>query len=311
MSYFRTALLLAGLTALFMGVGFLIGGKSGAMIALVVAAAMNLFTYWNSDRMVLSMYGAHEVDRSTAPDLYNLVAELAGRAGLPMPRVFLMDEAQPNAFATGRNPENAAVAVTVGLMQQLSREELAGVIAHELAHIRNHDTLLMTITATIAGAISMIAQFGMFFGGHRDNNHGPGIIASIVMMIAAPFAAMLVQMAISRTREYAADNLGARIAGQPMWLASALVKIENASHQLPNVEAERNPATAHMFIINPLTGHGMDSLFATHPSTENRIAALQQLAAEMGGQGGPPPGGRASPPRGPWGGGGARRGPWG
>src|SRR5689334_21622683 len=220
MNYFRTALLLAGLTALFMGVGFLIGGKGGALIALVVAAGMNLFTYWNSDRMVLSMYGAHQVDQHSAPDLYNLVAELAARAQLPMPRVFLMDEAQPNAFATGRNPDNAAIAVTVGLEQQLSREELAGVIAHELAHIRNHDTLTMTITATIAGAISMIAQFGMFFGGHRNNN-GPGIVASIVMMIAAPFAAMLVQMAISRTREYAADNLGARICGNPMALASA------------------------------------------------------------------------------------------
>jgi heat shock protein HtpX len=310
MSYFRTALLLAGLTALFMGVGFLIGGKGGALIALVIAAGMNLFTYWNSDRMVLSMYGAHEVDRNTAPDLYNLVAELAARAQLPMPRVFLMDEAQPNAFATGRNPDNAAVAVTVGLTQQLSREELAGVIAHELAHIKHHDTLLMTITATIAGAISMIAQFGMFFGGHRDNNSGPGIIGSIVMMIAAPFAAMLVQMAISRTREYAADNLGARICGNPMWLATALSRIENAAHQVPNYDAERNPATAHMFIINPLTGHGMDNLFATHPSTENRIAALQALAAEMGGQGALPSGNRSYPPRGPWGGG-ARRGPWG
>jgi heat shock protein HtpX len=311
MNYFRTALLLAGLTALFMGVGFLIGGKSGAMIALVIAAATNLFTWWNSGRMVLSMYGAHEVDRNTAPDLYNLVAELASRAQLPMPRVFLMDEAQPNAFATGRNPENAAVAVTVGLMQQLSREELAGVIAHELAHIKNHDTLTMTITATIAGAISMIAQFGMFFGGHRNNNSGTGIIGSIVMMIAAPFAAMLVQMAISRTREYAADNLGARICGNPMWLASALSRIEDAAHQVPNYEAERNPATAHMFIINPLTGQGMDNLFTTHPSTANRITALQQLAAEMGGQGALPAGGQAYPPRGPWGGGGARRGPWG
>jgi heat shock protein HtpX len=310
MNYFRTALLLAGLTALFMGVGFLIGGKSGAMIALVVAAATNLFTWWNSGRMVLSMYGAHEVDRNSAPDLYNLVAGLAANAQLPMPRVFVMDEAQPNAFATGRNPQNAAVAVTVGLMEQLSREELAGVIAHELAHIKNHDTLTMTITATIAGAISMIAQFGMFFGGHRNNN-GPGVIGSIVMMIAAPFAAMLVQMAISRTREYAADNLGARICGNPMSLASALGRIENAAHQVPNYDAERNPATAHMFIINPLTGQGMDNLFATHPSTENRIAALQALAAEMGGQGGAPLGGRTSPPRGPWGGGGARRGPWG
>src|SRR5215510_11878588 len=211
MNYFRTALLLAGLTALFMGVGFLIAGKSGAMIALVVAAGMNLFTYWNSDRMVLRMYGAHEVDRNSAPDLYNLVAELAGRAQLPMPRVFLMDEAQPNAFATGRNPENAAVAVTVGLMQQLSREELAGVIAHELAHIKNHDTLTMTVTATIAGAISSIAQFGMFFGGNRDSHHGLGTIGSIALAILAPIAAMIIQFAISRSREYDADRMGGQI----------------------------------------------------------------------------------------------------
>ncbi|MGY3696346.1 heat shock protein HtpX [Bradyrhizobium sp. USDA 3240] len=310
MNYFRTALLLAGLTALFMSVGYLIGGGTGAVIALVVAAATNLFTYWNSDRMVLSMYGAHQVDARSAPELYNLVAELAQRAALPMPRVFVMDEAQPNAFATGRNPENAAVAVTTGLMQQLSREELAGVIAHELAHIKHHDTLTMTITATIAGAISMLAQFGMFFGGNRNNN-GPGIVGSIAMMILAPLGAMLVQMAISRTREYAADNLGARIVGQPMWLASALAKIENASHQLPNMEAERNPATAHMFIINPLSGHGVDNLFATHPSTANRIAALQQLAAELGTQTAPRPGGASYPPRSPWGGASGQRGPWG
>ena len=318
MNYLRTAMLLAGLTALFMGVGYLIGGAAGAMIALVIAAATNLFTYWNSDRMVLSMYGAHEVDRQSAPELVGLVAELAGRAGLPMPRVFVMDEAQPNAFATGRNPENAALAVTVGLMNQLSREELAGVIAHELAHIRNHDTLLMTITATIAGAISMLAQFGMFFGGNRDNN-GPGIVGSILMMILAPLGAMLVQMAISRTREYAADNLGARIAGQPMWLASALVKIESAAHQVTNVEAERNPATAHMFIINPLSGHGVDNLFATHPSTQNRIAALQQLAAELGTHATPSVGANENfPPHGPWGRSSSRdpshgpsRGPWG
>ncbi|VIO71176.1 zinc metalloprotease HtpX [Bradyrhizobium ivorense] len=313
MNYFRTALLLAGLTALFMGVGYLIGGGTGAVIALLVAAAMNLFTYWNSDRMVLSMYGAHQVDQRTAPDLYNLVAELAQRASLPMPRVFVMDEAQPNAFATGRNPENAAVAVTAGLMQQLSREELAGVIAHELAHIKHHDTLTMTITATIAGAISMLAQFGMFFGGNRNNN-GPGIIGSIAMMILAPLGAMLVQMAISRTREYAADNLGARIVGQPMWLASALAKLENAAHQVPNMEAERNPATAHMFIVNPLSGHGVDNLFATHPSTANRIAALQQLAAELGTQTAPRPAGASYPPRSPWGGSSgpsAPRGPWG
>jgi heat shock protein HtpX len=288
------------------------------MIALVIAAAMNLFTYWNSDRMVLSMYGAHEVDRRSAPELVGLVAELAGRAGLPMPRVFLIDEPQPNAFATGRNPDNAALAVTTGLMGQLSREELAGVIAHELAHIKNHDTLLMTVTATIAGAISMLAQFGMFFGGNRDNN-GPGIVGSILMMILAPLGAMLVQMAISRTREYAADNLGARIAGQPMWLASALLKIVSAAHQVPNVEAERNPATAHMFIINPLSGHGVDSLFATHPSTQNRIAALQQLAAELGAHAAPTVGANENyPPQGPWGRSSSRgpsrgpaRGPWG
>lgn len=315
MNYLRTAMLLAGLTALFMGVGYLIGGASGAMIALVIAAATNLFTYWNSDRMVLSMYGAHEVDRNSAPELVGLVAELAGRAGLPMPRVFLMDEAQPNAFATGRNPENAAVAVTTGLMRQLSREELAGVIAHELAHVKNHDTLLMTITATIAGAISMLAQFGMFFGGHRDNNNnGPGIVGSILMMILAPLGAMLVQMAISRTREYAADDLGARIVGQPMWLASALVKIEGAAHQVPNYDAERNPATAHMFIINPLSGHGVDNLFATHPSTQNRVAALRQLAGELGARAAPSVGANENyPPRGPWGRSsrGPARGPWG
>jgi heat shock protein HtpX len=311
MNYLRTAILLAGLTALFMGVGYLIGGASGATIALLIAAATNLFAYWNSDRMVLSTYGAHEVDARTAPELVDLVATLAGRAGLPMPRVFLMDNPQPNAFATGRNPENAAVAVTTGLLQQLTREELAGVIAHELAHVKNHDTLLMTITATIAGAISMVAQFGMFFG-HRGNNNGPGIIGSIAMMILAPLGAMLVQTAISRTREYAADDLGARIVGQPMWLASALLKIENAAHGIPNMEAERNPATAHMFIINPLSGHGIDSLFSTHPSTENRVAELQRLAAELGAPGaaaarpqtsrhGPWAAGNRATPRGPWG----------
>jgi heat shock protein HtpX len=312
MNYFKTAILLAGLTGLFMGVGYLIGGAGGAVVALVIAAATNLFAYWNSDRMVLSMYGAHEVDRGAAPELVGLVAELAGRAGLPMPRVFLMDDPQPNAFATGRNPQNAAVAVTSGLIQSLSREELAGVIAHELAHIRNHDTLLMTITATIAGAVSMLAQFGMFFGGNRDNN-GPGMIGSIAMMILAPFGAMLVQMAISRTREYAADNLGARIVGQPLWLASALAKIDNAAHQIPNMEAERNPATAHMFIINPLSGHGVDNLFTTHPSTANRIAALQQLAAELGAGGATSSAGAGAnnPRRGPWGRPPASRGPWG
>jgi heat shock protein HtpX len=307
MSYFRTAMLLAALTALFMGVGYLIGGAGGAMIALAIAAATNLLAYWNSDRMVLSMYGAQEVDARTSPDLVRLVGDLAARAELPMPRVFLMDNPQPNAFATGRNPENSAVAVTTGLVQSLSREELAGVIAHELAHIKHRDTLLMTVTATIAGAISMLAQFGLFFGGNRSNN-STGIIGTIAMMILAPLGAMLVQMAISRTREYAADEMGARICGEPAWLASALARIDHAAHQVPNMDAERAPATAHMFIINPLSGHGMDSLFATHPSTENRIAALQQLASRIGGAAAPVATGM---PRGRWSGQVRPHGPWG
>ena len=314
MNYFRTAILLAGLTALFMGIGYLIGGESGAMIALVVAAGMNLISYWNADKLVLSMHGAQEVDRSTAPELVALVAELAQRAGLPMPRVFVMDNPQPNAFATGRNPQNAAVAVTTGLLQHMSREELAGVLAHELAHIGNRDTLIMTITATIAGAISMIAQFGLFFGGNRDSNNGGGLgmIGTIAMVILAPIAAMLVQMAISRTREYSADNLGARIAGNPAWLSSALRKLDAAAHAIPNEDAERNPAAAHMFIVNPLSGQRMDNLFSTHPATENRIAALEQLAREMGGGfAGTRP--ARSAPSGPWNRGPARPtgGPWG
>jgi heat shock protein HtpX len=314
MNHLRTAILLAGLTALFMGVGALIGGHSGALIALVIAAGMNVFAYWNSDRMVLSMYGAQEIDARAAPELYHLVRELAQRAGLPMPRVYLIDSAQPNAFATGRNPQHAAVAVSSGLAQALSRDELAGVIAHELAHIRNHDTLTMTITATIAGAISMLAQFGMFFGGNRDsgNNNGAGIIGTLAMVILAPIAAMLVQMAISRTREYAADNLGAHISGQPKALASALARIEAIAHEVPNDEAEANPATAHLFIINPLSGARLDNLFATHPATENRIAALHALAAETGrrpdyGAGGPP----AAAAHGPWNSGQRAGGPWG
>ena len=303
MNYLRTAILLAGLTALFMGVGYLIGGQSGAVIAFVIAAAMNLISYWNADKLVLSMHGAHEVDETTAPELVALVRDLAQRASLPMPRVFIMDNPQPNAFATGRDPQHAAVAATTGLLEHMRREELAGVLAHELAHIRNRDTLIMTITATIAGAISMIAQFGMLFGGgHRDNNHGGGLgmIGTLAMVILAPIAAMLVQMAISRTREYAADDLGARIAGRPEWLASALRKLDAAAHAIPNEPAERNPATAHMFIVNPLTGHGMDNLFSTHPATENRIAALQQLAQELGrGDFGAPRPARQAP-AGPW-----------
>jgi heat shock protein HtpX len=284
MNYLRTAILLAGLTALFMGVGYLIGGQTGALIALIVAAGTNLLAYWNADRMVLSMHDAQEVDERSAPDLFRIVSELAQRANLPMPRVYLVENPQPNAFATGRNPEHAAVAVTTGLLQHLTADEVAGVVAHELAHIKNRDTLTMTITATIAGAISMLAQFGMFFGGgHRGNNQGGmGIIGTLALVILAPFAAMLVQMAISRTREYAADEMGAEIVGQPQWLASALARLEQAAHAIPNDQAERNPATAHMFIINPLSGARMDNLFSTHPATENRIAALDELARHMG-----------------------------
>jgi heat shock protein HtpX len=280
---------------------------------------MNAFAYWNSDRMVLSMHGAQEVDARTAPDVVRIVRELATRAQLPMPRVYLMDNPQPNAFATGRDPEHAAVAVTTGLLHILSREEVAAVIAHELAHVRNRDTLTMTITATLAGAISMLAQFGLFFGGgHRENN-GFGLIGTLAMVILAPLAAMLVQMAISRTREYAADRLGGMILGNPMALASALAKISNAAQHVENPTAEQNPATAHLFIVNPLTGgHGWDNLFATHPAPENRIAALRELAAEMGhrgGLGGLAPRQPAPAASGPWGGGsgggsGGGTGPW-
>ena len=243
MSYLRTAILLAGLTALFMLIGYLIGGPNGALIAFFVAAATNFVTYWNADKLVLSTQGAQEVDEHTAPELVHMVVELAQRAELPMPRVFVMDNAQPNAFATGRNPQHGAVAVTTGLLGMLSRDELAGVISHELAHIKNHDTLLMTVTATIAGAISMLAQFGMFFGGGNrgSNNSGMGIVGTLLMVVLAPLAAMLVQMAISRTREYAADNMGARISGNPTGLAAALAKIDAGAHAIENVHARAKP----------------------------------------------------------------------
>lgn len=310
MSYLRTAILLAALTALFMGLGFLIGGQTGMIIAFVIAAGMNLFSYWNSDKMVLRMYSAREVDARQAPELYDMVRQLAGNAQLPVPKIYVMENSQPNAFATGRNPENAAVAVTTGLMQTVTREELAGVIAHELAHIKHHDTLLMTITATIAGAISMLANFAMFFGGNRDNN-GIGILGTIALVILAPMAAGLVQMAISRTREFEADQGGAEISGQPLWLASALAKIAGAAHHIPNATAERNPTSAHMFIINPLSGLRMDKLFSTHPSTENRVARLVAMSKTMGGTEAP---GLNPEPVGPWSGAGAhtsRGGPWG
>ncbi|MGY6411498.1 MAG: zinc metalloprotease HtpX [Alkalilacustris sp.] len=275
MAFARTAVLLATMTAIFMFLGLLIGGEAGMIIALAVAAGMNVFAWWGSDRMVLSMHGAREVDARSAPDLWRMVEDLARRAELPMPKVYIIDTDQPNAFATGRNPENAAVAATTGLMKRLSREELAGVMAHELAHIKNRDTLLMTITATLAGAISMLANFALFFGG-RDRPMG--LIGTLALAILAPMAAGIVQMAISRTREYQADAMGAEICGQPLWLAGALEKIEAFAKRIDMNSAERNPATAHMFIINPLHAHAHDNLFSTHPSTANRIAALRQMA---------------------------------
>ncbi|MES2905917.1 MAG: zinc metalloprotease HtpX [Pseudomonadota bacterium] len=282
MNYTKTVLLLAGMTALFMGVGYLIGGSGGATIAFVIAAAMNVWSYWNSDKAVLSMFGARQVSASEQPELYAMVEHLARNAHLPMPKLYLIDNEQPNAFATGRNPDNAAVAVHTGLLKRLSQEEVAGVIAHELAHIKNHDTLIMTITATIAGAVSMLAQFGMFFGQNRNNNSPFGMIGVLLAVIVAPLAAMIVQMAISRTREYAADRTGAEISGAPLALASALKKIAGGTAAIPNEDAERHPAAAHMFIINPLSGSRMDNLFSTHPDTDNRIAALVELAQNDG-----------------------------
>ncbi len=285
MNYLKTAILLAGMTALFVGIGFMLGGPTGMLIALAIAVGMNVFAYWNSDRMMLSMYGATEVDARSAPGLYGTVEQLADRAGLPMPKVYIIDTDQPNAFATGRNPENAAVAATSGLLRILSTEEVAGVMAHELAHVKNRDTLIMTITATVAGAISMLATFAMFFGGNRNNPLG--LIGTILIMILAPIAAMLVQMAISRTREYAADRAGAEICGHPLWLASALDKLERGAQVIDNPEAENNPATAHMFIVNPLHARSIDGLFTTHPNMQNRIAKLREMAG--------------APVAGPWG----------
>jgi len=288
MNYVKTALLLAALTALFMGIGLMIGGEMGMLLAFGLACAMNLFAYWNSDRMVLSMFGAREIGPADAPNFYGLVAELAQRAALPMPKVYLIDDPQPNAFATGRDPEHAAVAATTGLLNMLSREQIAGVMAHELAHVKNRDTLIMTITATLAGAIGMLVNFAMFFGHSRDGeSRGPlGLIGSLALMILAPLAASLVQMAISRSREYAADRMGAEICGNPEALAQALLRISEGAARIPSEAAEQNPATAHLFIINPLSGRGMDSLFSTHPSTANRVAALRELAFQaMGGTG--------------------------
>lgn len=276
--YFRTALLMAAMTGLFMAAGALIGGSSGALIALVIAAVMNLMTWWNSDKAVLSMAGARLVSEATAPDFVRLVWRLADGAGMPRPAVYVIDSDQPNAFATGRNPTNAAVAASTGLLERLTPEEIAGVMAHELAHIRNHDTLIMTITATMAGAIGMLANFAMIFGGSRNREGGGGFLGTLLVMILAPVVAAMVQMAISRSREYEADRIGAEICGQPLWLASALRQIDHFAGRIENPRAEANPALAHMFIINPLHDLRRAALFSTHPSTDDRIAALEAMA---------------------------------
>ncbi len=285
MNFARTMMLLAALTALFMGVGYMIGGTGGMTIALLFAIGTNAFAYWNSDKVALRMHGAEPVTRASAPELYEMVGRLSANAGIPTPRVFIVRSDQPNAFATGRNPENAAVAATTGILRALDRDELEGVIAHELAHIKNRDTLTMTVAATVAGAISMLAQFGFLLGGSSDRERNPlGPFGVLLAVIFAPMAAMLIQMTISRTREYSADRDGALISGNPLGLASALRKIAAHAHEIVMPSAERNPTSAPLFIINPLHGGRMDSLFSTHPKTENRIRALEALAAEM-----PPP----------------------
>lgn len=279
MNGFKTTMLLAALTALFMALGFTIGGRGGMVIALLVAVGMNLFTYWNADKIVLKMHDARQVDGASAPEFYGLVAALARRAQLPMPKVYIIDSPHPNAFATGRNPDNAAVAATTGLLAMLDRDEIAGVMAHELAHVRNRDTLIMTMVATIAGAISMLANFGLFFRSGEDNRSA--MFATILAVIVAPFAAMIVQMAISRTREYGADQGGAEISGNPRALASALAKLARGAASVPNPVAQRNPAAAQLYIV-PGLARGGDSLFSTHPDTGNRIAALEEIAVAMG-----------------------------
>ncbi len=273
MNGFKTLMLLSALTALLMALGFTFGGSQGALIALVVALGMNLFSYWNSDKIVLRMHGARQVDGQSAPEFYAMVAELARRAELPMPKVYVIDSPHPNAFATGRNPENAAVAATTGLLNMLTRDEIAGVMAHELGHVKNRDTLIMTMVATVAGAISMLANFGMFF---RGNDNRGNALATILAVIVAPIAAMIVQMAISRTREYGADRAGAEISGNPMALASALAKISRGAAAIPNPVAQQMPSAAQLYIV---PAH-VSEMFSTHPATEKRIAALQDMAGD-------------------------------
>jgi heat shock protein HtpX len=277
----KTAVLMAAITALFMAIGSFIGGRQGMMVALVVAVGMNFFSYWFSDKLVLKMYNAQEVDASSAPQFYAMVADLAQRAGLPMPRVYLIEEDAPNAFATGRNPEHAAVAATTGILRTLSERELRGVMAHELSHVKHRDILISTISATMAGAISMLANFAMFFG-HRDENGRPANpIAGLLVMLLAPLAASLIQMAISRAREFEADRGGAELSGDPQSLASALQKIQRAAQGIPLAAAERHPETAQMMITNPLSGGGLRGLFSTHPSTEERVERLLAMAGAV------------------------------
>jgi heat shock protein HtpX len=278
-NWLKTGLLMAGILALFGAIGGVIGGQQGMLVALAIGGAMNFFAYWFSDKMVLAMYRAQEVDETSAPQLYRMVRELAARAGLPMPRVYLIDQAQPNAFATGRNPEHAAVAATTGLLRLLTPTELRGVMAHELAHVKHRDILISTISATIAGAIAALANFGMLFGGaHNDREGGGNPLLAILVLILAPIAAMLIQFAISRTREFGADRRGADISGDPRALADALTKIEAYARGIPNPTAEAHPATAQMMIVNPLSGGGIKGLFSTHPSTDERIARLHAMA---------------------------------
>ena len=312
MNQTKTFMLLAAMTALFVGIGHLLGGTTGMTIAFLVALAMNAFAYWNADKMVLRHFNAVPADANHGDSRVRAYVQdtlaMAARAGLPAPRIYIIDNPQPNAFATGRNPANAAVAATTGLLGMLNREEIRGVMAHELAHVKNRDTLTMTVTATIAGAIGMLANFAMFFGA-RDSEGRPNPIAGLLIMILAPLAASLVQMAISRAREYEADRIGAEIAGDPQSLARALEKIEAFAHQRVNMDAERNPAMAHLFIINPLSGRGADNLFSTHPATRNRVAQLMQLAQQFGQAWTAPRAETAvGGAQGPWG---RRPGPWG